>query len=250
MIKCPKCGADNLLGAIFCRSCGSKLNLEDLKPDDIAEKKSAFSVQTVGKSLFKLVKLVVLVVLISGLVGILLAPSGFQPNRGLDAKEFRAAMDKVTGLTRAPSRAAKVVFTADEIAVLADALLGFSVPDGVRQTVTLAEPPEAVITSVDVDTTLIDGAFLRVVLKQKLLGKVSVYTTVVGALQVDEKGLVFHVIKARVGRVPLPGGGREFAVRRIRGLCEAKVQKLFEALAPHVKAIEGTSEELTLSVAP
>ena len=35
MINCPKCGADNLLNAIFCRTCGEKLNLEELKPTEV-----------------------------------------------------------------------------------------------------------------------------------------------------------------------------------------------------------------------
>jgi uncharacterized membrane protein YvbJ len=39
MIKCPKCGSDNLLNAIFCRGCGEKLDLSELKPDSFLEKK-------------------------------------------------------------------------------------------------------------------------------------------------------------------------------------------------------------------
>jgi len=30
---CPKCGVDNLLTAIFCRGCGEKLDLNEMKPD-------------------------------------------------------------------------------------------------------------------------------------------------------------------------------------------------------------------------
>ena len=32
-LKCPKCGVDNLLTAIFCRGCGEKLDLNEMKPD-------------------------------------------------------------------------------------------------------------------------------------------------------------------------------------------------------------------------
>ena len=32
-IKCTKCGHPNQLGAIFCRGCGEKLELENLQPD-------------------------------------------------------------------------------------------------------------------------------------------------------------------------------------------------------------------------
>ncbi|MBP5639977.1 MAG: zinc-ribbon domain-containing protein [Victivallales bacterium] len=34
MIKCPKCGADNMMNAIFCRQCGDKLDLAALKIED------------------------------------------------------------------------------------------------------------------------------------------------------------------------------------------------------------------------
>ena len=34
-LKCPKCGTDNLLTAIFCRGCGDKLDLEAMKPEAI-----------------------------------------------------------------------------------------------------------------------------------------------------------------------------------------------------------------------
>ena len=33
-IKCPKCGADNMYNAIFCRQCGDKLDLGALKIED------------------------------------------------------------------------------------------------------------------------------------------------------------------------------------------------------------------------
>jgi len=32
MISCQNCGADNLVGAIFCRACGAKLKIDDIRP--------------------------------------------------------------------------------------------------------------------------------------------------------------------------------------------------------------------------
>ena len=37
MLRCPKCGADNLLSAVFCRSCGDRLDLDKIKPDDLMD---------------------------------------------------------------------------------------------------------------------------------------------------------------------------------------------------------------------
>ncbi|MBQ4479656.1 MAG: zinc ribbon domain-containing protein [Victivallales bacterium] len=36
MLRCPKCGTDNMLTAIFCRGCGERLNLDEIRPDDFA----------------------------------------------------------------------------------------------------------------------------------------------------------------------------------------------------------------------
>jgi len=38
-LNCPKCGTDNLLNAIFCRGCGEKLDLTQMKPDNFVETK-------------------------------------------------------------------------------------------------------------------------------------------------------------------------------------------------------------------
>ncbi|MBO7742232.1 MAG: zinc ribbon domain-containing protein, partial [Victivallales bacterium] len=37
MLRCPKCSTDNLLSAVFCRGCGERLNLDEIKPDNFNE---------------------------------------------------------------------------------------------------------------------------------------------------------------------------------------------------------------------
>lgn len=34
MLRCPNCGTDNMLNAIFCRGCGQKIDLNAVKPED------------------------------------------------------------------------------------------------------------------------------------------------------------------------------------------------------------------------
>jgi ribosomal protein L40E len=65
LLKCAKCGFENQLGAIFCRNCGAKLNLEELRPK-VVDRDGGFSVLGL---LRKLLGLVVFV----GLVGIIVA---------------------------------------------------------------------------------------------------------------------------------------------------------------------------------
>lgn len=50
MLKCPKCGTDNLLSAVFCRGCGERMNLDEIKPDDfsnIGTKKDSNTIQNI-----------------------------------------------------------------------------------------------------------------------------------------------------------------------------------------------------------
>ena len=70
MIKCPKCGADNLMNAIFCRNCGDKLDLSKLTAEqqfgDLGngkkpQSKAAKKMQQIANSLLTLVIVLLLV---------------------------------------------------------------------------------------------------------------------------------------------------------------------------------------------
>ncbi len=82
MINCPKCGADNQIGAIFCRGCGEKLELDELQPETVQE--AARSAE--GKprtNWFGIIKNVVMLVLLAltilVLVSLFLKPPGGLP---------------------------------------------------------------------------------------------------------------------------------------------------------------------------
>ncbi len=50
MLRCPKCGTDNLLSAVFCRGCGERMNLDEIRPDDFADlgtKKDSTTMQNI-----------------------------------------------------------------------------------------------------------------------------------------------------------------------------------------------------------
>lgn len=53
-LKCPKCGTDNLITAIFCRGCGDKLDLDAMTPEVIiADKKKGMPLgQKIGVAVF------------------------------------------------------------------------------------------------------------------------------------------------------------------------------------------------------
>jgi hypothetical protein len=50
MLACPKCGFDNELGRIFCHQCGTKLDLEQIKPTSRGGKKLTRGKESPGVS--------------------------------------------------------------------------------------------------------------------------------------------------------------------------------------------------------
>jgi hypothetical protein len=50
MIVCPNCQTENRLGSIFCRSCGSKLALDDLNVQNFEQKTGVVSKEKINKA--------------------------------------------------------------------------------------------------------------------------------------------------------------------------------------------------------
>lgn len=100
LIKCQKCGHENQLGAIFCRNCGDKLDIETIHPE-VGVSKSFNFVKTIRK-LIGLFSFLIL----AGITAAVFVPSGFKTIRPLedDAKEktkekfedFMAKLEVVT----------------------------------------------------------------------------------------------------------------------------------------------------------
>ena len=71
MIVCPKCQTDNQVGAIFCRGCHEKLNLEDLNPEDIQKGAVAQTRDKSKWSVFSIIRNSVMLVILLFLIWIL-----------------------------------------------------------------------------------------------------------------------------------------------------------------------------------
>jgi hypothetical protein len=179
MINCPKCGAENMIGAIFCRTCHAKLNLDELSPDafdeppEPASKKAARLLQRV---------LVLGIVLVLG--GVLVAL--FWPVKaGLPAAADEAAAARAQRMVKSSGRFS---FKSAEATAAVDAVLGLpAAGSGTRK-------PQHV--SVEF---LADGA-VRLVLKAKLFGQIPMTTVLVGRPEVSGPGsMSFTVQEAKTG---------------------------------------------------
>ncbi|OGV34958.1 MAG: hypothetical protein A2020_13340 [Lentisphaerae bacterium GWF2_45_14] len=92
MIKCQKCGFENQLGAIFCRQCGGKLELDELRPE-VKDKKKQGCFKT-GCKIF----IVLFLLLISSVIFILFFPLSYTEPTPFPEKDKAALEEKMTSL--------------------------------------------------------------------------------------------------------------------------------------------------------
>lgn len=207
MIKCPKCGSDNLLGALFCRNCGGKLNINELRPETENQRRQHQGVR-VGRILYRLVVLAVLAAVVGVLVGLFLAPT-LRPQSALSDAEQAAAEKKFQSLSNVtPLRQVEAVsFSAAEVTALANKHLLGGKLEGNADAMVLA--PEQI--TVD----LLPSGYMLVVLKSKLMGKVPVYSSMVAGISGSDSEIAVSVLKVNAGRIPLPQAAWPFVLQRI-----------------------------------
>jgi len=234
MVPCQQCGADNMLGAIFCRNCGTRLNLDNIRPKTINQTKRPVFANAAG-----LVWRLLVVVLLAGACGVLVAlfltpPHGFQP-AAADEKAQDVARRQVDAIRKGRGPFA---FDAGQLTTLANAGFGLDKP-GAAGGGSLR--PERV--AVD----LLASGYLRLTLKSTLAGQLPVYTVVVGKPVADGRGLTFQVVAVRMGRVTLPESMRGVALQRFMPLLAGC--KDLQELLPRLAACEVRDNRLWVTPA-
>ena len=115
MIQCPKCSADNQIGAIFCRGCGEKLDLDEIKPESVQEAARAHE----GKpqtNWFKLIKNIVMLIILLLTVGVLLSLFMVPPGGVPDAEVTDETLKSVQGkLDSYDARKRSLTLTMEEL---------------------------------------------------------------------------------------------------------------------------------------
>ena len=209
MINCPKCNTDNLLNAIFCRGCGEKLELNELKPEAFLPPPLT-TAQKIMRMVNKVGSIVIgtlLVVIIVGLfspVGGIIAPEG-EPSAEA-SKNFAEAQKSGAPAAKRTSRRQQNAAPAP----VADRSFTFSSEDAtglLNKAMSLPRnnpddkmPPQHL--SIDFQE---DGA-VRLVLTCKLMGKLPMHNVVIAKPTVENNTLAMHVDSARIGFLPMIGG--------------------------------------------
>jgi len=233
MINCPKCGADNMIGAIFCRTCGEKLNLNELTPEVFDAPPVPASVK-IARMVQRVLILVVLLVLI-GLIAGLFFPTSIVVTGTLDQNGIAVSQRKYQAL-QAPTKRTpdKIPFSADEATAIVNQVLGL--PS------TAAGNKKPQMLSVE----FLASGNCRFVLKSLLFGQIPMYTIVVARPSVPSPGTVqFQVLKASIGKLPLPGGLKQQGVAQFTAL---NLGSAFATAKAHVQSVEVTAGNCSVAV--
>jgi hypothetical protein len=230
MINCPKCGNDNMIGAIFCRSCGDKLNLNEISPDVFDAPKVPASVKLIKilQRLLLLVFLVAVVALVTGLfLPVTIAFKGDLEQGALDVSQRKyAALQNPSAKT--PNQ---IPFSSDEATAVVSQSLGLP------GTGTGNKKPQ--LLSVE----FLASGNCKFILKTLLFGQVPMCTTVVAKPSVSGPGKVrLDVLRASIGKLPLPGALKKQGAAQFSALNLASVFALAESRVQAINVTDGKCE--------
>jgi hypothetical protein len=202
MLKCPLCQSDNQIGAIFCRTCGEKLNLDEIEPDQIINASDGVT----GSSLFfikKLIMLCIFLCLVGVLVGLFLNP-GINVPPPLDEAAEKTATARFSRLMSGRSKSE--TFSEAEIHYITNIkLLVLTEEQKIKDKEKLiAEGYPTTLMPDEVFVEFPTPGVAKVTVKSILMDKLPMYTTVFGSIIGTDEGITFNTTKVMAGRVPVP----------------------------------------------
>ena len=191
LLKCHECGHENQLGAIFCRECGAKLDVEKMRPE-VKNSKPKGSIVEMVKNLVAIVVLLGLF----GTIGMMFWPDSPVPYE-LDKKEQTKANAKLQGIInkiKGEYGDEKYVFTPDEVTYLFNHKLTEKEEGG-------GYAIDNMIFEID------DYDNIIITANAKMFGSIPVSFQVTGMLEGDTPALT--VTGTKMGHLPIPSFARE-----------------------------------------
>ena len=203
MIQCPECGQENQIGAIFCRSCGEKLELDELTPDSFQQGGDDSKAKTAIATVRNLSILILTVALIGTISAVFMKPEITMPNV-LTEEENKVALKRFKKFRKGKT-GKEYAFNIAEIQMLSDLILKLTEKNKQKQRAKY-------IASGETPPLITDGLYtkflppdkLKFILKLQLLEKATLYSTITGRVTGTEAGLSFAVTEVNLGKLPIP----------------------------------------------
>ena len=203
MIKCPKCLEENQLGAIFCRFCGEKLNLDELSPDSFNQSTE----ESKGKALLIIIRNLVLLLLIVAIIGaiasVFLKPEFTIPNQ-LNPEETKIAMKRFKKFRKGKS-GNEYAFNNAEVDMLAKLILDMTeekMQKAREDMITAGKTPVLVTEALYIN--LLSSGQIKFVLRSQLMDKVPIHSVIIGTPVGSPAGLSFTASQVFLGKLPIP----------------------------------------------
>jgi len=199
LLKCTECGHDNQLGAIFCRSCGTKLDVETIRPK--IENKVTMNIAGIIR---RVVTTIILVALVYCL-GAMFYPAT-PTNNALSedqqtkaSEKFKAMLAKMDGRYGDKT----YIFTPDEVTYLYNNEMTEDASAEENAKEDAEEDADAGSYVIEKMYFSLDAkSFIHIMIQSKLAGKIPVTFGIKGII-VDDS-VQFTVVKTKMGHLSIP----------------------------------------------
>ncbi len=223
MFKCQECGATNKPGVIFCHSCGAKLDLDNL--ESVKEKRTIKP----GKIVSALVKLLILAGFIAVLVGLFIPVDIETPQLEEEGQEkLKAALEHVLN---DPQIGENEVYRLNDAAITALAMHLAGLNNAATSTDSGALAPQSIFI------TPMNSNMIKIAVRYSLFDKLSTDAVIIGKVSVQNKSPQLEIVKAWMGKIPMPGPLRKIAVGRVYAQFEQ---------AAELSSLNGKTEALSV----
>ena len=199
MIPCPKCEADNQIGAIFCRSCGEKLDLDDINPEMVLN--AAKKAREDKVNWFAWTKNAIILLILAYIVFFVWCL--FRTPADIETYEFdKVCLRKANLKLNDFFKGARISLSEDEVNALAVKYFGLSEDDIEEQLDKQAEKNTSVMIAHSLVVSLEDDDRVRITMYQKRSsgGYQKYYSTIAGTLKVGKNGLTLKPDTYAMGR--------------------------------------------------
>ena len=254
MIRCPKCNAENQIGAIFCKSCGVKLDLNELSHDQVV--KAAKSAR--GKK-FDFTKVVRNFVSTTLLIGVLVVLAGLYIPPKSSQAELMSHLDdesktKSIKLLNAFIQKKTGAVFGDEATwnyMLQD-LFDVSEDKIVEKKKSFLEEGREGLMLTGLEFNIVDSATntVRLIFHQTKIDQeyIKLSSYIEGPISIEDGSLSMDIQKCGIGRIPLQfiGQTKEIVIEKFTSELDAN-QVAQEGIA-RVKTMKIEVDKLTLGV--
>jgi len=245
MMQCPNCGTGNRLGAIFCRSCGTKLELDQVTsqtfeqvtgivPKDKVDKK-----KQVRRIIVNVLRLVFLAVIVYGVYLALQRPEVKQPETsGRLASQFKTMLKEMLIAVDGQKTVTKTT-TEQALNSYIRSMVGATEMKGNYQ---LVDSWVLVEDNGDVDW-VVDAKLFGRLLRLQYQGTVEMKD---GKVTFTPKGF----FAARMGKLPYPTPLMKMMIKRLWGSIVEQDERVNKKFLDAISELKFEGDNITVTVAP